>query len=60
MIAKLCCMDTDSLIVYIKAEKIYVDNVKVNETRFDTSIYELDRPISKGKSKKDIVLMKDE
>ena len=53
-------MDTDSLIVYIKTEKIYVDNVKVDETRFDTSIYELDRPIPKGKSKKDIGLMKDE
>ena len=60
MITKLCCMDTDSLIAYIKTEKIYVDNVKVDETRFDTSIYELDRPIPKGKSKKDIGLMKDE
>ena len=29
------------------------------ETRFDTSNYELDRPLSKGKNKKVIGLMKD-
>ena len=30
------------------------------ETRFDTSNYELDRPLPKGKNKKVIGLMKDE
>ena len=30
------------------------------ETRFDTSIYELDRSLPKGKNKKVIRLMKDE
>ena len=30
------------------------------EKRFDTSNYELDRPLSKGKNKKVIGLMKDE
>ena len=44
--AKVCYMDTDSLIVYI----IYKDIAGNVETRFDTSIYELCRP--KGKTKK--------
>ena len=35
-------MDTDSLIVYIKTDDIYKDI----ETRFNTSNYELDRPLS--------------
>ena len=42
-------MDTDSYIVYIKTEDIYPDIEKDVETRFDTSNYELDRPLSKGK-----------
>ena len=37
--AKLCYMDTDSFIVYIKAEDIYSDIEKDVEARFDT--YEL-------------------
>ena len=53
--AKFCLKDTDSFIVYIKADDIYKD-VK---TRFDTSNYELDRPLPKGKNKKVIGLMKD-
>ena len=40
-------MDTDSFIVYIKAEGIYPDIVKDVETRFDTSNYELDGPLPK-------------
>ena len=40
-------MDTDSFMVYIKIEDIYVDIAKVVETRFDTSSYELDRPLPK-------------
>ena len=47
-------------IVYIKADYIYKDIAQDVETRFDTSNYELDRPLPKGKNKKVIGLMKDE
>ena len=57
---KLCCMDTDSFIAYIKTDGIYKDIPEDVETRFDTSNYELDRPLPKGKNKKIIGLMKDE
>ena len=46
-------MDTGSFIVYIKTDDIYKDIVEEVETRFDTSNYELDRPLPKGKNKKD-------
>ena len=49
---KLCYMDTDSFIVYIKTEDIYKDIAEDVETRFDTSNYELDRLSPKGKNKK--------
>ena len=45
-------MDTNSVIFYIKTGHIYSDIPKVVETRFDTSSYELDRPLPKGKNKK--------
>ena len=45
-------MDTCSLIVYIKTEGIYIDIEKDIETRFYTSSYKLDRPLTKGKPKK--------
>ena len=45
-------MDTDSFIVYIKTDYIYKDIAEDVETRFDTSSYELDRPLTKGKNKK--------
>ena len=45
--AKLCFMDTDSSIVYIKTDDIYKDSAENFEIRFDTSRYELDRPIPK-------------
>ena len=56
-------MDTDSFIVYIKAEDIYEDIVDDVETGFDTSNYELkcnsiNKPLSKGKNEKVIRLMK--
>ena len=62
---KLCYMDTDSFIVYIKTDDIYKDITEDVEIRFDTSNYELecnftDRPLSKGKTKKVIGLMKHE
>ena len=52
-------MDTGSFIVHIKTDDIYKDIADV-ETRFDTSNYELERPLPKGKNKKVIGLMKDE
>ena len=45
--AKLCFMDTNSFIVYIKTDDIYKDISEEVETRFDTSNYELDRPLPK-------------
>ena len=48
--AKLYYMDIDSFIVYIKTEDICVDIAKEAETRLDTSNYELDRPLPKGKN----------
>ena len=56
----MCYKDTDSFIVYMKADEIYKDFPEDVETRFDTSNYELDRPLPKGQNKKVIGLMKDE
>ena len=57
--AKLCYMNTDSFILYVKTEDIYKDIAYV-ETRFDTSNLKLIRPLPKGKNKKVIGLIKDE
>ena len=46
--------------MYIKADDSYKDIAKDFETRFDTSHYELVRPLPKAKNKKGIWLMKDE
>ena len=48
--AILCYMDTDSIIVQVKTYDIYIDIAKDVETRFDTSNFELDRPLPKGKN----------
>ena len=53
---KLCYMDTDSFILI----DFYKDIANDVEKRFDTSNYEVDRPLSTGKNKKVIGLMKDE
>ena len=45
--AKLCYMDTDSLILYRKTTDIYIDITVDVETRFDVSNYELDRLLPK-------------
>ena len=45
-------MDSNSFIVHIKTYDIYKDIAKDVETRFDTSNYELDRSLPKGKIKK--------
>ena len=57
---KLCYMDTDCFIMNIKTEDFYKDIANDVEKRFDTSNYEVDRPLSTGKNKKVIGLMKDE
>ena len=57
---KLCYMDTDSFIMYIKREDFYEDIANDVEKRFDTSNYKVDRPLPTGKNKKVIGLMKDE
>ena len=57
---KLRYMDTDSFIMKIKTEDFYKVIANDVEKRFDTSNYEVDRPLSTGKNKKVIGLMKDE
>ena len=52
--------DTDSFIMNIKTERFYKDVANDVEKRFDTSNYEVDRPLPTGKNKKVIGLMKDE
>ena len=57
---KLLYMDTDSLVYDIEAKDFHKDIAGDVETRFDTSGYELNRPLPIGKNKKVIGLMKDE
>ena len=39
---KLCYMDIDSIVVYIKIEGVCIDIAKDVQTRFDTSNYKLE------------------
>ena len=57
---KLCYMDTDSFVMNIKTEDFHQGIANDVEKRFDTSNYEVDRPLPTGKNKKVIGLMKDE
>ena len=57
---KFCYMNTDSLIYQIKTEDFYADIADDVPMRFDTSDYNLDRPLPIGLNKKVIGLMKDE
>ena len=57
---KLCYMDTDSFIMSIKTNYFYKDISIDVDKRFDTSNYEINRPLPTGKNKKVIGLMKDE
>ena len=57
---KLSYMDTDSFVMNIKTEDFYEDIANDVEKRFDTSNYEVDRPLPTGKNKKVIGLMKEE
>ena len=57
---KLCYMGTDSFIMSSKTNDFYEDIANDVENRFDTSNYEVNRPLPMGKNKKIIDLMKDE
>ena len=57
---KLSYMDTDSFIMTIKTNDFYEDIANDVKNRFDTSNYEVNRPLPMGKNKKVIGLMKDE
>ena len=57
---RLCYMDTDSFVMHIKTNNFYKDITSDVENRFDTSNYEVNRPLPTGKNKKVIGLMKDE
>ena len=57
---KLCYMDTDSFIMNVKTNDFYQDIANDVENRFDTSNYEVNRTLPKGKNKNVIGLMKDE
>ena len=48
---KLCHMDTDSIRVHVKAEDVYKDILRYVEQRFDTSNYEVKRPLPIEKTK---------
>ena len=49
---KLCYMDTDSLIRFIKTEDFYEEIADDVEKRFDTSGYNVDRPLPQKKNKR--------
>ena len=55
----LCYIDTDSFIMHIKTKDFYKDIANDVEKRFDTSNYEVNKPLPRGKNKKVIGLMKD-
>ena len=55
---KLCYMGTNSFIMHIKTKDFYKDIVDDLEKRFDTSNYEVNRPLPTGKNEKVIGLMK--
>ena len=56
---KLCYTGTSSFIIHVKAEDIYKDIAENVESRFNTSNYEVNRPLPMGKNKV-IRMMKDE
>ena len=57
---KLCYMDTDSFVMHIKTNYFYKDISDDVDNRFDTSKYEVKRPLPIGKNKRVIGVMKDE
>ena len=52
---KLCYMDTDSFVMNIKTNDFYKDITNDVENRFDTSNYEVNRPLPTGQNKKSLV-----
>ena len=58
--AKLPYMDTGSFIINIKTEGFRGDIANFVETRFDTSNYEVNRPLPTGRNKNVIDLMRNE
>ena len=57
---KLCYMDTDGFVMHIKTNDFYKDISDDVDNRFDTTNYEVKRPLPIGKNKKVTRLMKDE
>ena len=53
-------MHTDNFLVYVKAEDIHADIGQDIETRFDTSNYDVQRPLPISKNKKVRNLIKGE
>ena len=45
-------MDTERFTVYIKTDDIYKRITEDVDTRFDTSDYEFEKPLQKGKEQK--------
>ena len=58
--ARICYINAENFIVHAKTDDIYKDIAKDVQTRFDTSNYEKDRPLPKGKNIKIIGLIKEE
>ena len=58
-IIRLCYMDMDSFIMHIKTEDFYEDIAKGVEKTYETSNYTVERPLTIGKNKKVIGMMKD-
>ena len=50
--AKLCYMDTGSFTLHLKTDDVYKDISEGVEKRFDTSNFEIDRPLPIGKNEK--------
>ena len=57
---KLCYMDTNSFVMHIKTNDFYKDISDDVDNRFDTSNYEVKRPLPIGKNENVIGLVKDE
>ena len=47
---KLCYMDTDSFIMNIKTSDVHEDIASDVENKFDTSNYEVNRPLPMGRN----------
>ena len=58
--ARLCYMDTDSFVIYVKNKDFYKDIAEDVKERFDTSKLPYDRPLPIDMNKKVVGLMKDE